>query len=297
METETFKSGFVAIMGRPNVGKSTIVNALVGQKIAAVTPRPQTTRKRQMGILTTESAQVIFIDTPGVHQPRHKLGENMNKEALDTLEESDVILYVVDGSQEPNDEDRLLAAALQKVRRTPVLMVLNKQDLLDPETLRQALSTYQELLLSVECIPVSATTHAGLDVLLARILDLLHAGEPFFPEDTITDLYEREIAGDLVREAALIYLRDEVPHGIAVRIDQYLERGDSGAYIEATLYVEKESHKPIVIGQNGEMLKKIGSSARIEIEKVTNRKVFLSLRVKVRRNWRDDEQVLKGFGF
>ncbi len=284
-------------MGRPNVGKSTLVNALVGQKIAAVTPRPQTTRKRQMGILTTESAQVIFIDTPGVHQPRHKLGENMNKEALDTLEESDVILFVADGSQEPNDEDRLLAASLQKVRRTPVLVVLNKVDLLDPEALRQAQSTYQELLLSAECIPVSATTQSGLDVLLARILDLLRAGELFFPEDTITDLYEREIAGDLIREAALIFLRDEVPHGIAVRIDQYLERGDSGAYIEATLYVEKESHKPIVIGQNGEMLKKIGSSARIEIEKVTNRKVFLSLRVKVRRNWRDDEQVLKGFGF
>lgn len=284
-------------MGRPNVGKSTLVNALVGQKIAAVTPRPQTTRKRQMGILTTESAQVIFIDTPGVHQPRHKLGENMNKEALDTLEECDVILYVADGSQEPNDEDRLLAAALQKVRRTPVLMVLNKQDLLDPEALRQAQTTYQELLLSAECIPVSATTQSGLDVLLARILELLRAGELFFPEDTITDLYEREIAGDLIREAALIFLRDEVPHGIAIRIDQYLERGDSGAYIEATLYVEKESHKPIVIGQNGEMLKKIGSSARIEIEKVTNRKVFLSLRVKVRRNWRDDEQVLKGFGF
>jgi len=148
-----------------------------------------------------------------------------------------------------------------------------------------------------EYFPVSAKTLAGLDALHKRILELLRAGEPFFPEDQITDLYEREIAGDLIRESALIYLRDEVPHGIAVRIDQYLERGDTGAYIEATLYVEKESHKPIVIGQNGEMLKKIGSAARVEIEKVTNRKIYLSLRVKVRRNWRDDEQVLKGFGF
>jgi GTPase len=297
METETFKSGFVAVMGRPNVGKSTLVNALVGQKIAAVTPRPQTTRKRQMGILTTDTAQVIFIDTPGVHQPRHKLGESMNKEALETLEESDVILFVADGSLEPNEEDHLLATALHKIRRTPVLLALNKLDLVNQDELQQARSTYQELLPTAECFPVSAKTQAGLEALHSRILELLRAGEPFFPEDQITDLYEREIAGDLIREAALIYLRDEVPHGIAVRIDQYLERGEAGAYIEATLYVEKESHKPIVIGQKGEMLKKIGSSARVEIEKVTNRKIYLDLRVKVRKNWRDDEQVLKGFGF
>jgi len=297
METETYKSGFVAVMGRPNVGKSTLVNALVGQKIAAVTPRPQTTRKRQMGILTTETAQVIFIDTPGVHQPRHKLGESMNKEALDTPEESDVILFVADGSLAPNDEDRMLAAALSRVRRTPVLLALNKQDLLAPADLLQAQSTYQELLPMAECFPVSAKTQAGLETLHKRILELLRPGEPFFPEDQITDLYEREIAGDLIRESALIYLRDEVPHGIAVRIDQYLERGDAGAFIEATVFVEKESHKPIMIGQNGEMLKKIGSAARVEIEKITNRKVYLSLRVKVRKNWRDDEQTLKGFGF
>lgn len=302
MNEITYKSGFVAVMGKPNVGKSTLVNALVGQKIAAVTPRPQTTRKRQMGILSQENAQVIFIDTPGVHNPRHKLGEKMNKEALDTLEDSDLVLFLVDLSQPPDDEDALLASSLEKLRRrTPVLLVLNKADLLKEE--RQArIDQYLSLVPPRDStrdshLVVSAIQHEGLEQVVAAILERLSEGAPFFPEGQVTDLFERDLAADLIREAALIHLRDEVPHGIAVRIDTFQERDESGAYIEATLIVEKESHKPIVIGQKGEMMKRIGSAARMEIERATGRKVFLKLLVKVRKNWRDDEKALRGFGY
>jgi GTP-binding protein Era len=297
--TETvYKAGFVAVMGRPNVGKSTLVNALLAQKIAAVSPRPQTTRKRQMGILTLDSAQVIFIDTPGVHRPLHKLGESMNQEAIDTLEESDVILFLVDVSVPPHPEDELLVAALREVkRRVPTLLAMNKMDLADHETLEMNRRAYEELIPHDEALTLSAVQGQNLDRLLERILAVLPQGEPFFPEGQVTDLYERDIAADLIREAALILLRDEVPHGIAIRVDQYTEREEHGAYIEATIFVEKESHKPIVIGQGGAMLKKIGSMARQEIEAMSGRKVFLRLRVKVRKNWRNDENILKRFGY
>lgn len=280
------------------MGKSTLVNALLAQKIAAVSPRPQTTRKRQMGILTLDSAQVIFIDTPGVHRPLHKLGESMNQEAIDTLEESDVILFLVDVSVPPHPEDELLVAALREVkRRVPTLLAMNKMDLVDHETLEMNRRAYEELIPHDEALTLSAVQGQNLDRLLERILAVLPQGEPFFPEGQVTDLYERDIAADLIREAALILLRDEVPHGIAIRVDQYTEREEHGAYIEATIFVEKESHKPIVIGQGGAMLKKIGSMARQEIEAMSGRKVFLRLRVKVRKNWRNDENILKRFGY
>jgi len=298
-QSETpFKSGFVAVMGRPNVGKSTLINALLHQKIAAVSPRPQTTRKRQMGILTLADAQVIFVDTPGVHQPLHKLGENMNQEAADTLQESDLILLVVDVSQPPTSEDRMLMDLLLSISRAvPVILALNKMDLPDGQTLQDHRQAFSELVPQAEAIPISATSQINLDQLLASIIDRLPPGPPFFPENQVTDLYERDIAADLIREAALHLLREEVPHGIAIRIDQYLERNSHGAYIEATIFVERESHKPIVIGQGGSMLKKIGMMARQEIESMSGRKVYLRLRVKVRKNWRDDERVLRWFGF
>ncbi len=235
-----YKTGFVAVMGRPNVGKSTLVNALLKQKIAAVSPRPQTTRKRQMGILTLEDAQVIFVDTPGVHRPRHKLGENMNQEAIKTLQESDLVLFMVDASQEPNPEDQMLANLLSKLKKSiPVLLLLNKDDLPDETVLAARTTAYQELAPQARPLAISATRGDNLGQLLAEILALLPEGMPFFPEGQVTDLYEREIAADLIREAALLLLRDEVPHGIAIRIDQYLERGDTGSYIEATLFVER----------------------------------------------------------
>lgn len=293
-----FKAGFVAVMGRPNVGKSTLINALLKQKVAAVSPRPQTTRKRQMGILTLENAQVVFIDTPGVHKARHKLGENMNQEAASTLQESDLILLIVDVSQPPGEEDEPLFSLLKSLKRSaPLLLALNKVDLLDEAGLQTNADAYEQQVSSVQALAISATRGDHLDALLSEIIARLPEGTPFFPEGQVTDLYERELAADLIREAALNILRDEVPHGIAIRIDQFLERGENGAYIEATLFVERESHKPIVIGQGGAMLKKIGSRARQEIESMSGRKVYLDLKVKVRKNWRDDDKVLRGFGF
>jgi GTP-binding protein Era len=292
------KAGFVALAGRPNVGKSTLINALLGQKVAAVSPKPQTTRRNQLGILTQEDAQMIFTDTPGLHQERNKLGELMNAEALDALEDADVILFVADAATAPGDEDKTLAEKIvQGKSKAPVLLALNKSDLVDSLRLEERRKQYQELLPDADLLPISAATGAGLDALYAALIERLPVGPPFYPEDQITDLYERQIAADLIREAALKHLRDEVPHGIAVRIDQFVERESGGALIEATLLVEKESHKGIVIGQGGAMTKRIGTDARKEIERMGGRKVFLRLRVKVRKDWRDDEDVLRRFGY
>jgi GTP-binding protein Era len=291
-------SGFVAVMGRPNVGKSTLINSLMGQKIAAVSPRPQTTRKRQLGILTLKNTQIIFVDTPGVHQPRHKLGESMNKQAREALEESDLILFMVDASQKPNNEDQILINLLKELKRhVPIILALNKIDEVSEEVLQQNEQEFLGSLPEVEPLRISATRGDNLDVLIDRIQLRLPVSEALYPEGQVTDFYEREIASDLIREAALINLRDEIPHGITVRIDQYKERNDSGAYIAATIFVERETHKPIVIGQAGEMLKKIGTAARLEIERMSGRKVYLQLKVKVRKNWRNDEKILRWFGY
>ena len=293
-----YRSGFVAVMGKPNVGKSTLVNALLGQKIAAVSPKPQTTRRRQLGILTLDNAQLIFVDTPGVHQPRYKLGESMVKSATEALSDCDVVLMVVDVSQPPDEADRRLAALVNEIRsRTRVLLLLNMIDKTNPSSLADRTQAFQELIPRAQPIAISATRRDGLDYLLKTLIEGLPVSPPLYPEAQVTDHYEREIASDLIREAALNNLYDEVPHGIAVRIDQYLERGEHGAYIEATLFVERESHKAIVIGQGGSMLKQIGSDARKQIEEMSNRKAYLDLKVKVRKNWRDDAKSLKWFGY
>lgn len=295
---KAFKSGFVATLGKPNVGKSTLINSLLGQKIAAVSARPQTTRKRQMGILTTDNAQIIFVDTPGLHQPRNKLGENMNNEASSVMDESDLILWIVDASQPPDSDDLMLAGLIKNLRRpVPLVIALNKIDLVDSRDYDISTENFAHLLPEGEVIHISAKYGHNLAEIIALITARLPEGEPYFPKGQVTDLYEREIAADLVREAALNMLRDEVPHGIAIRIDEFVERDERGAYIEATIFVEKDSHKGIVIGQGGAMLKQIGSAARREIESMSGRSVYLRLRVKVRKNWRNDEKVLRWFGY
>jgi GTP-binding protein Era len=293
-----YRAGYIALIGRPNVGKSTLMNALMGQKIAAVSPRPQTTRQRQLGILTLPEAQLIFMDTPGMHKPVHKLGEYMNQVAEDTLKDADVILWLVDASVAPTPEDNRISERLKSMNGLPaVLLGLNKIDLLNKDSLSERTSQYQALYSFEQIIPFSATRGDGRDELMQALISRLPVSEALFDPDQITDLYEREIAADLIREAALLHLREEVPHAIAVRIDEYAERGEEGAYIHATLFVERESHKGIVIGKGGEMLKKIGSSARQEIEAMSGRRVFLELKVKVNPNWRNKPDALRWLGY
>jgi GTP-binding protein Era len=293
------RSGFVAILGRPNVGKSTLLNALLGQKIAAVSPRPQTTRKRQLGILTLENAQVVFVDTPGLHNPRHKLGEFLNQEARQALDGVDLILWLVDSSTQPVEEDLLISSLLNQISPlTPRMLVLNKIDLLEPGQEESArVGEYSKLLNQAVVKKVSAAKRLGLGEMLEALIDLLPERPPEYPEEQITDLYEREIAADLIRESCLLKLRDEVPHSLAVRIDEFKERENGMVYIAATIFVERESQKGIVIGEGGKMMKSIGSAARKEIEEMGGRKVFLELRVKVQKDWRDDPNALKQLGY
>jgi len=292
------RSGFVAIIGRPNVGKSTLLNALLGQKIAAVSPRPQTTRKRQLGILTLENAQIVFVDTPGIHNPRHKLGEFLNQEAQEALDGVDLILWLVDSSIQPTEEDILISTLLNKIPpQTPRMLVLNKMDIFQPGEESAREKAYADLLNQATVRKVSATKRLGLGDMLETLIKLLPARPPEYPEEQITDLYEREIAADLIRESCLLKLRDEVPHSLAVRIDEFKERENGMVYIAATIFVERESQKGIVIGQGGKMMKSIGSAARKEIEEMGGQRVFLELRVKVHKDWRDDPNALRQLGY
>ena len=293
-----FRSGFAAVVGKPNVGKSTLVNRLVGQKIAAVSSKPQTTRLKQLGILTREDAQIIFIDTPGIHIPRNKLGKGMNNLAEESLEEADVVVWIVDVSQDPDEEDELITGRLGELKKIPpVVQTLNKSDLVGEDEKIDRAKKYGDLYPGVEQVFTSATAGEGLDTLINRIKENLPAGYPFYPEGQITDYYEREIAAGLIREAALENLREEVPHAIAVRVDEYKERNEKGAYIAATIFVEKNSQKGIVIGSGGQMLKMIGIRARRAIEAMSGRKVYLELRVKVKKNWRSDADFLRRIGY
>jgi GTPase len=294
----THRSGFIAIVGRPNVGKSTLLNALLGQKIAAVSPRPQTTRKKQLGILTLENAQLVFVDTPGLHNAKHKLGEFLNEEAKEALDGVDLILWLVDASTPPTEEDMNISSLLTGIsHRTPLMLILNKMDLVKPDEDSARETEYVQLVEEATVMKISAVKRLGIGELLEALIQAVPEREADYPEEQITDLYEREIVGDLIREACLIQLRDEVPHGMAVRIDEFKERENGMVYIAATVFVERESQKGIVIGEGGRMLKSIGSAARKEIEEMGGRKAFLELRVKVSKDWRNDPNMLKQLGY
>ena len=293
-----FKTGFVSIIGRPNVGKSTLVNALMGQKIASVSPKAQTTRRRQLGILTTSEYQIVFLDTPGIHTPHHKLGEYLNQEAEKAMKDVDLILWLVDVETGPTSEEQVIATTLASLKKCPpVFMVLNKTDKIERGELPARFEVFAPLRPSARQFGISALTNVGLQELLQEALKFLPEGEPEYDPEVITDLYERDIAADLIREACLLHLRSEVPHGVNVRIDEYTERGDVGALIHATIFVERESQKGILIGEGGAMLKRIGITARKQIEDMSGRKVFLELKAKVEKDWRDNENVLTRFGY
>ena len=299
METEEkqFHSGFICVVGRPNVGKSSLINLLLGQKIAAVSPRPQTTQRVQLGILTDEETQMIFMDTPGIHKPLSKLGEAMNEAAIETISDGDCVLWIVDISVKPTPEDEIAAEQI-KAGGSPekVIMVMNKCDLVNPNQLAENENFYKKLLSEAKRMAVSCRNGQGIPELTAELKSRMPEGPEYYDPDQITNLYEKEIAVDLIRESLLKNLDDEIPHSIAVRIEEYRDRTEDKSYINATLMLDRESHKGIVIGKGGAMLKKIGQDARREIERLTGRKIYLELRVKVMKNWRNDENLLRQMG-
>ena len=290
-------SGFAAIVGRPNVGKSTLTNGLIGEKIAIMSDRPQTTRNKIMCILNTDNAQIMFLDTPGIHKPHHKLGEYMVRTAESTLKEVDVILFVIDVSEKRGAGENYILELLQKVK-TPVILVANKIDKLqDKSKLFNIINEYTALYNFAAVVPVSALEDTEFPGLVAEITKHLPEGPDYFPDDMITDQPERVIAAEMIREKVLRSTRDEVPHSIAVEVDEFKVRENEDVYIRATIFVERESQKGIVIGAKGSLLKKIGQQARKDIEALLGCKVFLELWVKIKADWRNKDKALKQFGY
>ena len=294
------KAGFATVIGRPNVGKSTLMNRMIGQKIAITSYKPQTTRTQIRTIYTDDRGQIVFLDTPGIHQSRTRLGEYMVKAAESTLREVDVVLWLVEPKAKPAEED-LSILELVKATKTPVILVVNKTDTVKKEQILPVISVYTEDMEYAAVIPVSARTGDGVEDLMQNIFDLLPEGQPFYDEDMVTTETEREIACEIVREKALRLLQEEVPHGIAVTIESMKYRKsrskDRICDIEASIICEKDSHKGIVIGKGGAMLRKIGTAARTDIENMLQSRVNLKLFVKVRRDWKDNELQMKNFGY
>lgn len=290
-----YKSGFVTLIGRPNVGKSTLMNHLIGQKIAITSNKPQTTRNRIQTVLTTEEGQIVFVDTPGIHKAKNKLGEYMVNVAEKTLNEVDVVLWLVEPGTFIGAGEQHIAKQLKKVK-TPVVLVINKIDSVKREDVFPAISAYKDIYDFAEIVPVSARNGSNTDELLRVVMRYLPYGPMFYDEDTVTDQPERQIVAELVREKALHCLQDEIPHGIAVAID-HMKASRGVMHIDATIICERDSHKGIIIGKQGNMLKKIGSTARFEIEKMLETQVNLKLWVKVKKDWRDSEFLMKNFGY
>jgi len=298
------RSGFVAVVGKPNVGKSTLMNAYLGQKVAIVSPKPQTTRNRLLGILTLvrergdpADAQIIFVDTPGIHRPLHKLGEYMVETAIRAVPDADVVLFLVDGSQPPSDEDRQIADILGQERQAPILLVLNKSDLLPPEQVAEQVEAYRTLGEFDDWLLVSALNDDNLSPLLEATIERLPFGPRLYPEEQITDQQLRFMAAELIREQVLKHLRQEIPYSVAVIVDQFKERSEKMTYISANIFVERETQKAIVLGRDGSMIKRIGHDARQEIEDLLDTRVYLELWVKVKKKWRKDEKELRRLGY
>ena len=297
VDPKTHQSGFVAVIGRPNVGKSTLINSLIGQKIAIMSDKPQTTRNRIMCVLTQQDMQVVFLDTPGIHKPKHKLGEYMVKAAEGTLKEVDAIIFVVDANEKFGPGEQYILDRLQATKK-PVILAINKVDLIeDKEALLPIITSYNGKYDFIATVPISAKEESNLDGLVAEIKKHLPKGPQYYPEDMVTDQPERLIVAELIREKALHNTREEIPHAIAVDIDEMKTRDNGDMYVRATIYVERESQKGIVIGKKGAMLKEIGALSRADIQMLLGCKVFLDLWVKVKKDWRNRDNILKEFGF
>ncbi len=291
------KSGFVTLIGRPNVGKSTLMNHLIGQKIAITSNKPQTTRNRIQTVYTDERGQIVFLDTPGIHKAKNKLGEYMVNVAERTLNEVDVILWLVEPTTFIGAGERHIVEQLKKTK-TPVILIINKVDTVDKKEIIKYMDTYRKVYDFAEIIPVSALRAQNLDTVLDQVFKYLPYGPMFYDEDTITDQPQRQIVAEMIREKALRCLDEEIPHGIAVAIDQMKERKGGGMFdIDATIICERDSHKGIIIGKGGSMLKRIGSEARRDIENMLEAKVNLQLWVKVKKDWRDSDFLMKNFGY
>ncbi len=292
MENKNFKSGYVGIVGIPNVGKTTLLNALIGQKIAIISPKPQTTRGKILGIMSESGMQAVFLDTPGFHKPKNKLGENMLKAVNETIGEADFVLVVV----EPTDEVRNAELEIiEKTKNIPAILVINKCDTARKDTLLPVIEKYSKLRGFAEIVPISAKTGDGIDALKEEIRKLLPEGPMYYPEDMVTDQPEKQIVAEIIREKTLYTLDKEVPHGIAVEIVK-MKEGKDIVSISANIFCEKDSHKGIIIGSGGRTLKRIGSLARRDCEKLLDKKVFLELWVKVKKDWRNSNFLMKEFG-
>ncbi len=293
----TYKSGFVTIIGRPNVGKSTLTNQIIGQKIAIISDKPQTTRNKIQSVYTDDNFQIVFIDTPGIHRPKHKLGDYMVRMARETLNEVDVILLVVDDSLTIGPGDNYILEELKQVN-TPIILAINKIDKINQDSFNQIYKSYDEMNIFADIVGISALEGAHLGVLIKKIVDFLPEGPQYFPDNMVTDQPERLIVAEIIREKILHYTHEEVPHGVAVEVSVMKERDNKDIVdINATIYCEKKSHKGIIIGKQGRKLKGVGKSARQDIEKLLGSKVYLELWVKVKEDWRNNLNTLKTLGY
>ncbi len=292
------RSGVVAVVGRPNVGKSTLINRILGQKIAIVSPKPQTTRRQQLGIYTEAKAQILFMDTPGLHTPHHKLGEYMVGVAEEALKDGDVILWVLDISVEPTKEDLQIAELVNKFRgNTQVVLALNKVDLVDAKKREAHLTIYGTLVENDAAILVSATKGDGVSELIDYLRESMPIGPRYYPADQVSEVNMRFIAAEVIREKIILNTEQEIPYSVAVEVEEYKERSESMTYVSATIYVERDSQKGILIGKSGDMIKRIGSEARTELAEMLGTQVYTELRVKVLKNWRMDEDLMRRLGY